>query len=171
MGPTDISRFFSWTSVVDEESPSTDTMQGCGLHSTTRRFCLFGIRRPRPIWPAMPLPLPCMMTCRQQTKVSCIFDSLAVSLNLFWQTAGRLAIRLEGGGWKRREIRKVSRVAAGKFLKSCMFGTQMLGYPRWLQTRSNVGTATSVVRGVIILLPPDGHLALPADCPRLSSKS
>jgi hypothetical protein len=68
MGPTDISRLFSWASVVDEDSPSTDTTQGCGLHSTTRRFCLFGIRRPRPMGPATPRPRPCMMACQRQRR-------------------------------------------------------------------------------------------------------
>lgn len=66
MGPTDMSRLFSWASVVEDDRPSTDTMQGCGLHSTTRRFCLFGIGRPRPIGPAAPRPLLCMTTCQRQ---------------------------------------------------------------------------------------------------------
>lgn len=73
IGPTDISRLFSWASVVDEDSPSTDTTQGCGLHSTTRRFCLFGIRRPRPMGPATPRPRPCMMAWKWQRR--CILIS------------------------------------------------------------------------------------------------
>lgn len=67
IGPTDISRFFNWISVVEEESPSIDTTHGWGLHSTTRRFCLCCIMRPRPIWPGNAMLRPCIMTCREHS--------------------------------------------------------------------------------------------------------
>lgn len=51
----DLRRFCSWTSVVDEERPSMDTVQR--PLSAHLWLCLVAIGRPRPIWPP-PLPRP-----------------------------------------------------------------------------------------------------------------
>lgn len=77
MGPMDLRRFFSWTSVVDEERPSMETVQRS--LSAPLWLCLVDIGRPRPIWPP-PLPRPrpdtttytnarCEKNCRHDRKI------------------------------------------------------------------------------------------------------
>ena len=62
MGPMDLSRFFSCTSVVEEERPSMDTVRG-RLSGRRAAPCLLAAPRPLPIWSAPARPRPCTTTC------------------------------------------------------------------------------------------------------------
>lgn len=104
----DLRRFCSWTSVVDEERPSMDTVQRpLSVHLW---LCLVDIGRPRPIWPP-PLPRPrpdtttytnarCERNCPAWGKIWKMKNSENTKWTIFCIKRHFVVLMVHSAGWR-----------------------------------------------------------------------